>query len=201
MRPSSVAFFSAATHVAASAAMVLLLRRGLPGFSDEERLAYIAANRGAWTLGWVLWQIAAISLVAFFVVMAMRLRGALAITAAVVAGAGLAIDLTSEALYMGVLPDLAGSEFTALDRALEVLIGYGANGLYTVALALLLAEGWRVLPRASLAFGGPAVVCGLVLAFAALAHDARLELIASALLFPLFTTWIMLVGLWLRKSE
>ena len=196
-----MAWLAAATHIIASFAMLLLLRRGLPGFAEEERLAYIASHRTAWIFGWIVWQIAAISLLAFYGVLAMRFRGALSIAAMASATAGLAIDFICESRYMGVLPDLRGEAFTALDRELEVLIGYAANGLYTVALVLLVIAGWRQLPTLALALAGPVAASGFALAFASLAHNARLEFITSAILFPLFTLWVIVVGLWLRRSE
>lgn len=134
VRLSHAAWVAATTHILASFAMLLLLRRGLPGFTDEERLAYITSHRAAWVGGWLLWQIAAISLIAFYGALALRFRGVLSVAAIGVASAGLAIDFICETRYIGVLPELRGAAFTALDRELEVLIGYAANGLYTVAL-------------------------------------------------------------------
>ena len=81
-----------------------------------------------------------------------------------------------------------------------MLIGYAANGLYTVALVLLVIAGWRVLPRLSLALAGPAAAAGFALALASLQHNPRLELITSAILFPLFTLWVIVIGVWLRRS-
>lgn len=200
-RPSNAAWIAATTHIVASFAMLLLLRRGLPGFADEERLAYIASHRTAWMLGWMLWQVAAISLIGFYGVLALRFRGVLSVVAMGTATAGLAIDFICETQYMGVLPELRGAAFTALDRELEVLIGYAANGLYTVALVLLVVAGWRELPKVALALAGPVAASGFALALASMAHNARLETITSAILFPLFTLWIIVVGLWLRRSE
>ena len=82
-----------------------------------------------------------------------------------------------------------------------MLIGYGANGLYTVALVLLVIAGWRVLPKLALALAGPVAASGFALALASLWHDARLETITSAILFPLFTLFIVVIALWLRKDE
>lgn len=201
MRASSTAWFAAATHVVASAAMLLLLREGLPGFPEEQRIAYMAAHRTAWTIGWLSWQLAAISLMAFYAAVAMRVGGVLSIAAMCVAAAGLSIDIASEARYIGVLPELRGAAFASLDRELEVLIGYAANGLYTVAMMLLVFAGWRLLPRIALVLAAPVIASGFALAFASLQHDARLETITSAILFPLFTLWIVVIGVWLRRSE
>ena len=181
--------------------MLFLLRRGLPGFPEDERLAYIAAHRVAWIGGWLLWQLAAVSLMAFYGVLALRLRGVLSVTAMACATAGLSLDIACESRYMGVLPELRGEAFAALDRDLEVLIGYGANGLYTVALVLLVLAGWRVLPKTALVLFGPVAASGFALALASLAHSPRMETITSAILFPLFTLFIMVIALWLRKEE
>lgn len=201
MKHSHVAWLAAATHIVASAAMLLLLRRGLPGFPEEERLAYIAANRAAWMFGWFLWQIAAVSLIAFYATLALRLRGVLSITAMCVAAAGVSLDIACESRYMAVLPELQGEAFEQLDRELEVLIGYGANGLYTLALLLLVVAGWRVLPKTALALAGPVAAAGVALALASLQGNPRLETITSAILFPLFTLWLMVIAQWMRKNE
>jgi hypothetical protein len=201
LRHSHVAWLAAATHVVASAAMLLLLRRGLPGFPEEERLAYIATHRAAWLFGWFLWQVAAVSLIAFYATLALRFRGVLSITAMGASIAGLSLDIACESRYMAVLPELRGDAFAQLDRELEVLIGYGANGLYTLALILFVFAGWRVLPKAALALAGPVAATGVALALASLRGDPRLETITSAILFPLFTLWLIIIALWMRRSE
>lgn len=181
--------------------MLFLLRRGLPGFPEEERLAYIATHRAAWLGGWLVWQLAAVSLMGFYGVLALRLRGVLSVAAMACAAAGLSLDIACESRYMGVLPELRGEAFAALDRELEVLIGYGANGLYTVALVLLVIAGWRVLPKSALVLFGPVAASGFALAIVSLLHDARMETITSAILFPLFTLFIVVIALWLRNEE
>lgn len=186
-RDSNLAWLAAATHVVASAAMLFLLRDGLPGSPAEERLVYIVSHRAAWIGGWLLWQIAALSLIAFYGVLALRFRGVASIVAMACAAAGLSLDIASEARYMGVLPELRGEEFTRLDRELEVVIGYGANGLYTVAFVLLAIAGWRVLPRIARVLSPPIAASGFALAVASLAHSPRWETITSAILFPILT--------------
>lgn len=200
-RHSHIAWLAAATHVVGAAGMLFLLRRGLPGFAEDERLAYIAAHRGAWIGGWLVWQLAAVSLIAFYAVLALRLKGVLSMTAMACAAAGISLDIACESRYMAVLPELRGDAFVALDRELEVLIGYGANGLYTVALVLLVIAGRRALPKFAIALTVPVAISGFALAYASLVHDARLETITSAILFPLFTLFLMAIALWLRKEE
>lgn len=197
---SRVAWFAAASHLAAAAAMLVLLRPGLPGNPAEARIAFMNAHPWSWMGGWVLWHVAAISLVSLYIVLAMRFRGVVALTAVPVSAAGLAIDFICEAKYIGVLPQLRGDDFARLDREIEVLIGYAANGLYTVAFALLVIAGWRVLPKSALALSGPVVGGGVALALASLRGNARLETITSAILFLSLIVWIAIVARWLRNE-
>ncbi len=194
-----IAWFAAAAHLVAAAAMLLFLRPGLPGFPEDTRLAHM--QTGAWFAGWVLWHVAAVSLVALYIVLALRFRGVLSMTAVAAATAGMALDFACEAKYIGVLPQLRGEDFARLDRELEVLIGYAANGLYTIAFALLVFAGWRVLPKLALALAGPVVGGGTALALASLKGDARLETITSAILFTSLIVWIAIVARWLRTGE
>jgi hypothetical protein len=198
---SRIAWVAAATHVLASIAMLTLLRGGLPGPPESERLAYIHAHPASWVAGWVMWQLAAISLIALYAVLAVRFRGVASVAAMVVAVTGLAFDLTSEVRYIGVMPRVGGAEFAALDRELEILIGCVANGLYTLAFVLLAIAGWRVVPHAARLLSIPVALSGFALGYASYAHDARLELILSAILFPLFTLWIVLIAVWLRRAD
>lgn len=200
MREARIAWLAAATHAAAAAALLFLLRPGLPGFAEEERLAYMASHRAAWLGGWMMWQIAAVSVVALYAVLALRFRGVLSAVAMAAATAAVTLDIACEARYMAVLPELRGDDFARLDRELEVLIGYGANGLYTLAFVLLVIAGWRALPKTALALAGPVAASGLALSLASLQGNARLETIASAILFPLFTLWTVVVALWLRSD-
>src|SRR5262249_34125258 len=102
--------------------MIVLLRPGLLG--DR---AWIAAHRPGWIAGWLLWQAAAIALLAFYVALSMRWRERAPIRtrlAPLVAAAGLAADLGAETMLM-VDP--------ATFRIAQALTGYLGNGLYTVA--------------------------------------------------------------------
>lgn len=179
--------------------MLVLLRPGLPGFPEEARLAHMQS--AGWTFGWLLWHVAAMSLVALYIALALRFRDVLSMTAVAIATAGLTLDIVCEAKYIGVLPELRGEEFARLDRELEVLIGYAANGLYTVAFALLVIAGWRVLPKVALALSGVVVGSGIALAIASLRHDARLEVLTSAVLFTSLILWIALIARWLKRDD
>ncbi|HKR62488.1 MAG TPA: hypothetical protein VJZ00_02050 [Thermoanaerobaculia bacterium] len=201
MRDSSIAWIAAATHAVAAAAMLLVMRRGLPEFTEADRLTFFATQRLAWTLGWMTWQLAVLSLIALYAALALRFRGALSITAVAAATAGAAIDIATQMRYIAVLPELRGDAFARLDRELEVLTGYAANGLYTLGFALLVVAGRTFLPRNTIALAVPVTISGFALALAALLHSVRWEVLSSAILFPLFTLWLILIALWLRKES
>jgi hypothetical protein len=197
---SRVAWFAAAAHFIAGVAMLLFLREGLPGLAAEQRVAFMNARPLTWMGGWLLWHVAALSLIALYVALAMRFRDVLSVTAVAAATAALAIDIACEAKYIGVLPSLRGDEFHRLDRELEVLIGYAANGLYTVAFILLVVAGWRVLPKLALVLAGPVAGSGVALALASLRHDARLQTVTTALLFLSLIAWMVVIAQWLRSD-
>src|SRR6185436_5230896 len=152
---SNIAWLAVATHVVASAAMLLLLREGLPPASGAERIAYIAAHRAAWTIGWLTWQLAVVSLIALYAVLARRLGGPLPLPALAIGTAGAAIDIATNVRYIVILPRLGGDAFALLDRELEAMTGYAANGLYTLAFVLFVIAGRCVLPRLANALAVP----------------------------------------------
>jgi hypothetical protein len=197
---SRIAWLAVATHVVASAAMLLLLREGLPPASDAERIAFIATHRAGWTAGWLTWQLAVVSLVALYAVLARRLGGPLPLPALALGTAGAAIDIATNVRYIVVLPRLGGDAFALLDRELEAMTGYAANGLYTLAFVLFAIAGRCVMPRLANVLAVPVALSGFALAIGALLHDARTELVSSAILFPLFTLWTILIARWLRSE-
>jgi hypothetical protein len=191
VRDANVAFFAAAAHLVAAAAMLLVLRHGLPPASADARLDYMQLHRGLWTLGWMSWQLAAISLIALYAVLALRFRGALSVAAMCLAAAGLSIDWVCETRYM----------LLSVDPEVDALIGYAANGLYTIALALLVVAGFDELPRRARVIAAPIVGSGLGLAVASLLGADETAIAASAILFPLLVVWLMMIGLWLRNER
>ncbi len=194
---ATLAYATAAMHIVASVAMLVVLRYGLPGYSSEERLVFIHSHETAWRAAWLLWHVAAMLVVALFIVLAIRFR---AWSAIIVSLAAIAIDLTSEQQYMRVLPLLGGGAFVTLDRRLDVLIGTAANGLYTLSMVLIAIRGWRDLPSPIAMLVFPIATAGIALGIASFIHSALGATIASAMLFPLFTIWTLMVGRWLQRS-
>jgi hypothetical protein len=180
----------------AAVVMLVALRQGLPPNSDETRLAFIRAHPIAWTAGWICWSLAAVTLVAIVIVLARRARTIIPI---VLVLAGAAFDITSEARYVLEMPDTAGPAFRALDRNLEIAIGGIANGLYTLAIALLVLK-MPQLPRRVKLISIPVVLAGFFLAIASFVHHPIGEIVSSAVLFPAFILWSWDVGRWLQRG-
>jgi hypothetical protein len=199
-RDSTIAWIAAAAHIVAAAAMLLLLRAGLPPAPDDERIAYITTHRIAWTNGWLTWQFAVITLIALYAVLARRFGGALPLAALAIGTAGASIDVATQMRFIVILPKLQGEAFALLDRELEAMTGYAANGLYTLAFVLFVVAGWREMPKLANALAAPIAVGGFALAIAALMHHALGEIVSSAILFPLFTLWTILIARWLRNA-
>lgn len=186
---ATAAYAAAALHLVAAAVLVLVLSGGLPPHSDGERQQFMQANRAAWIAGWTIWQLTALSLAYVFA----RLRRVIPFAIVAVAAT---IDISCEVVYAYVLPNAAS--FAAIDRALEILIGGVANGLYTIGLAVLIAD--RSLPRHLRVLAVPVIAAGVALSAGSFAHLPRVSVVASAILFPLFTLWLIIAGRWLQRS-
>ena len=199
-----VASVTAGLNLAAALLMLLALRPGLPVSSSlpADRILFIERNTAFWWAGWLVWHAAAISLVLFFLVLAGRFRGSapvLSAAAVVLSVAGLAADLSAEAIYMGVVPELRGNQFRVAEMVGGILTGYLGNGLYTVAGILLTWSGARDLPRSVLILAVPVWGAGLCLSASSLMHSADGQLWSTAVLMPLFVLWSLLVGRWLSR--
>jgi len=204
-RAGAVAWVAAATNLVAAVCLATVLRPGLPRPSTSalERSEYIRTHLFAWRLGWFAWHLAALALLALFVVLALRVRRAvpvIAVLAVACASAGLAADLAAEAALMALVPSATGSTFVELERASLLLTGYVANGLYSLAGALLTAAIWRELPRPLRALALVVWPAGFVLSAATLADSVTWEIAATAVVMPAFVVFAGGLGAWLRDS-
>jgi hypothetical protein len=116
--------------------------RGVPRIVN-----YINDNPLAWRGGWLLWMVAALSLVSFYAWWGARIQSfAWAVAAFLIASAGLVVDLFFESLFIGWLPR---DYLTIYPQGLFVM-GMVANGAYSLAGAMLtlatpqLRGAWRV---------------------------------------------------------
>jgi hypothetical protein len=195
---------AAATNLAASAMMLAWLRHGLPAGEPELalRLDYIEMHRLQWRLGWIVWHLAAIALLALFVGLALRWRRQaplLCALAVAVAAAGVAADLAAEALWISVVPNANETGAAVTEDVAVVLTGYVGNGLYTAAGILLTWVGRTSLPPALVAIGAGVWACGLWLSGATMVGSTAGQFASTAVLMPSFVAWAALLAVWLRR--
>ena len=180
-------YLCAALHAAAGLAMLLVLRGGTEAEPRlAARMAYVHAHAAAWRAGFAVWMLAGVSVLAFYAWWARALRSRRAALAALVlAGAGLACDLSGEALYVGWLPGLTddAAGFDHFQRVGTVLTAVFANGFYTAA-GVVLTLGTPDLPRPVRALAWVVWVAGAALSVCGAVGWAAGLVVASGVLFP-----------------
>ena len=175
-----------------------MLAPGTPLAAEPAREAYVRENVAVWRAGWSLWIVAAISLLVFYRWWAARVSGGgVPLAGTRVGGGGVplalavlgfAADITAESVLIVLAPDRPG-----LARASFALTGGAANGLYTLAGALLTLRTPGM--RGAFALWTWAIWgSGAVLSAAALAEVPLAVAAASAVLFALFVPWCVAMG-------
>jgi hypothetical protein len=198
----TAAYVAAAVNLAAGLVMLFALRYGIPaGESDlSARIDYVGDHILAWRVGWLVWNLAAISLLGFYVVLAARWRERAPILcdlALLCAAAGLAADLGAETILAVVSPGLRGETYAVVESVAVGLTGYLGNGLYAVAGILLTWAGRRDLPPMLLWLAAAVWIAALWLSVATLVSSNAGQFASAAALMPLFVSWAALTGRWL----
>ncbi|HVR88848.1 MAG TPA: hypothetical protein VHG53_04805 [Candidatus Limnocylindria bacterium] len=176
----------------AVAALVLatVLAPGASLRPDAEQTAYVSSHLEAWRAGWITWIGAAISLLAFFRWWAARLdRSRVVIAALAFATIGVGLDVTAESLLIAHSPE----RYLELAPSALRLSGVGANGLYSIAGALLTLRT-PALPRWLAAWTWLVWLMGALLALAAAIGSDRASEAATVVLFALFLPWLIFFG-------
>lgn len=198
-----LAYLAASANTLAAALLLFVLRHGLPPENVRLRAAFVASHEVVWRLGWLSWNIAAVSLLGLFLALASRWRNEAPVfcgLAIVVATAGLAADLSAEALLAGFTRS-APETFAVVQTQALLLTGYVGNGLYTVAGILLTTAGRRELPAGVLALAVLVWAAGLWLSASTLLGSSAGEALSTGLLLPSFVVWAALVGRWFGSVE
>lgn len=188
LRLSRAAALSLGAHLIAGLAMACILRRGLDTNADlADRLSFLSEHRTLWRAAWGTWNLAALCVLGFFSAFsrAHRLGGA----AVRVGVAAVAADLTAEAIEMWVLPGLPPAAYTGHHRFAVLLTGGFANGLYTLASVMLLAETRRQYPFWVVAAGAGVGLGGIWLSAAALMGSVDGMFWSNVLLVPSLLLW------------
>ncbi len=185
----------AAIHVVAAFALLLVLRPGTEVVADAAaRAQYIAHNALLWRGGWLVWMLAALSLLGFYAWWGARVpQPRWAYAALGLAAAGLVCDFFAESLYIAWLPD----QIDTLQRAASLISGAGANGLYTAGgIVLTLATPW--LRGWGRAWAWGIWLSGLALSATTIAGFAPGMAAAGGALMTLLIPWVFWMGRRLR---
>jgi hypothetical protein len=195
-RLAALAWAAAALHACGLALAVTAMQPGTVLASPAQRTAWLAARPLGWTLGWSVWILCALSLVALLTALNERLAPARAVgtVAVAIAAAGAAIDVFCDALWIAVMPELAAAGadrvFLAAERALSVGGTVAANGAYSAAVlvfARLLPADWGL----SRFMGLVTAVAGVGLCAAGLAGHAYGVALFSGLTISAFIAWAL----------
>jgi hypothetical protein len=178
-------------NLLAAVAMLFWLRGGtevVPSFSV--RASYITEHAVLWRTGWVIWMMAAISLVAFYVWWGSWIPSSrTAIVAFLISIAGLTFDLFAEALFVGWLPE----RIEALGSLGTLFSGAVANGLYGIAGALL-TLGTPSLGGTLRVWAWMIWITAFGLTACTLIGNVTAVAIATAILMSLLSPWVALFG-------
>lgn len=181
----------AIANALAATLMLLGLRGGTEVVpSMAQRAAYITNHAALWRVGWLVWMIAAVTLVAFYAWWGAWLASRrLAVAAFIVAAVGLACDLFAESLFIGWLPD----RIETIAPLASLLTGGAANGLYTLS-GVMLTLATRALRGPLRAWAWATWVSGFALTICSLVQNVPGMIIATSLLMTLLCPWVALFG-------
>lgn len=165
MRLRSIAWVNVLVH-AVGLGMALLMRPGTPLVPLQQRMSFLASAPLGWRLGWAVWMLAALALVAYFVSLSEYLESAVRRAALVCVAAAIAVDLSCDAMQIVLLPLAAGGDahtFLLVERAVGLGGTLVANGLYSLAAVIVTLRLRRPLDRvlgAAIGAAGAAMCAG-----------------------------------------
>jgi hypothetical protein len=210
----SAPWICAALHTMALLMMAVLLRPGtLVEPNVPERAAYIAGHAEAWSAGWGVWMLAAMSLVGFYAWWSTRLDAqALGTVAVLIAAAGMVCDLSGEATSVLVLVEHAppagmtqsaitwdAGAFLRAERIATLLTAGASNALYTLG-GFLLMLATPELPKGVRTAMWGTWLAGIAMTVAGALNHVGGMAAATAVLFPLLICWTTWMGLQWRRA-
>lgn len=179
-------------HVIAAVMSLLALRGGSEVVPDRsERIAYIVSHTFLWRSGWLLWMGAAITLLALYAWWGAFAEWRWAMTAFLIAATGLLCDLSAESLFVSWLP----RHFETITRTGALLTGGAANGLYSVAGAILTLATRRHLTQPVWFLAWSVWLSGFALTIFTMTGSVTGVVASVTLLMTLVPIWSFFLGL------
>lgn len=182
--------------------MAFLMHDGFPtGNTVAERALFISRHVLLWRLGWLNWMLAALGLLLFCnLLLAYIPASSLRRYGILLVAIGIGPDVSAEAIYAFVLPELARNGdllngFSILEQVAMQLTGTVGNGAYNLGgllLNLLLRGNPRVPPW--LVYSGlPAWILGIGLSVATALGHHPLAVLLTAAAMTWSVSWMLLV--------
>lgn len=169
----------------------------------DERMAYLAGRPAGWSLGWGIWMLCCLLLVAFMAVLRQRLSDSfpisdgVALLALLLTVAGMAVDLFCDVIQIQVLPRAAGAGpdlFLAFERLAFTGGMTVANGLYTAGILLMNIRLRGRVGSPALLAGWVTAMAGFALAAAGFAPSMILLQVSTGTTIVAYSLWTVLVA-------
>ena len=188
--------------------MAAILGRGLETNPDlVSRMRFVVEHRTAWTLAWLSWHAAALSILWYFLCFARAHETETASPSTgvhfvvLLTAAGIVPDLIAESIEIGVLPELAANalnsrpsdlsedSYLTIHRIAIVFTGYLANGLYTLATVIATWSTRKVYPTWVWLCGLMVGLFGFALSYSALINSVVGMFWSNVGLVPSILVW------------
>jgi len=205
--------------------MLFFLAQGLDAaWPIETRLLYITNHQVLWTVCWIAWIFAAVSLIYFLVNWGILLEHLATesmrpkiVFGVLISALGMIPDTIAETLYIGLIPQLANNakvnlagspsgafhEFAMWQQCINLITGFLGNGFYCVGgltLALISLKT-KPFPKKWALASFPIWLVGFGLSVAALLdHNAMLKF-TTAFTMVAFVVWAACLGIFFRIDQ
>lgn len=186
------------THVAALAALGIWLQPGtLVEPAVQLRAEFVGNHVTAWSAGWAIWMIAAVTITGFYAWWGSFLEArTTAVVGVILCALGMVGDFSGEGSAILRLVELTSGNLDAyvnVERRFTLLSPGVANGLYTVG-GILLMVVTPGLPRWIRAAMWITWLAGVAMTAAAIADSAIAIVVSTGVLFPPLLVWIAWMG-------
>jgi len=148
-----LAIVNIAIHIFGLIFALFGMRPGSPLVSVDDRIRYLSQHPLGWSLGWGVWMMCDLAVIAFLFQTARRLRNDLAWLAVGIILAGITVDLSCDSLFIVLLPHLAARQpvneeiFLIAEKAINTISLVMGNGLITISTAVMTIAFWKPVDR------------------------------------------------------
>ena len=199
----ALAWANVVLHVAGLIVAWFAMQPGSVVVPLTERMAYLAGRPAGWSLGWGIWMLCTLLLVAFMIALRQRLSDSstMAQLALLLTATGMAVDLLCDVIQIQVLPAAAAAGpdlFLAFERLAFTGGLTVANGLYTAGVLLMNLRLRGLVGSPALLAGWATAAAGFALAAAGLVPSPTLLQISTGTTIVSYSLWTVLVARDLR---